>query len=283
MIRTDHSALQWLRRTPNAIGQQARWLEILEEFDYQIEHRPSKKHTNADGMSRIPCRQCGLEEDDTAPVSVGLTRALFLQSGGTDDDDSWSSPNLAEASRIDPELSTFYKLFSENDGQAPWADVVGSDKISKSYWVQWDRLRLHEGVLYRLWESADGLHKRWQLIPPMCYREELIRRAHTGATGGHLGVRKTLAQVQLRAYWCGWNDEVARFCRSCEECARYHRGSPKKLGPLQIFPVGQPMERIEIPYLENTTSTRARATVGASLFREVASAHFVNISTTVSI
>jgi len=30
--KTDHSALQWLRTTPEPMGQQARWFEILEEF-----------------------------------------------------------------------------------------------------------------------------------------------------------------------------------------------------------------------------------------------------------
>jgi len=33
LVRTDHAALQWLRRTPQPIGQQGRWLEILEEFN----------------------------------------------------------------------------------------------------------------------------------------------------------------------------------------------------------------------------------------------------------
>ena len=54
LIKTDHAALQWLKRTPEPIGQQARWLEILEEFDYEIEHRPGSKHGNADALSRIP-------------------------------------------------------------------------------------------------------------------------------------------------------------------------------------------------------------------------------------
>jgi len=36
LARTDHAALQWLRRTPEPIGQQARWLEILEEYDFEI-------------------------------------------------------------------------------------------------------------------------------------------------------------------------------------------------------------------------------------------------------
>jgi len=39
VIRTNHSALQWLRTTPEPIGQQARWCEILEEFYLQIVHR----------------------------------------------------------------------------------------------------------------------------------------------------------------------------------------------------------------------------------------------------
>ena len=57
-IRTDHSALRWLKTTPEPIGQQARWLERLEEFTYHVEHRPGTKHGNADALSRRPCRQC---------------------------------------------------------------------------------------------------------------------------------------------------------------------------------------------------------------------------------
>lgn len=55
-IRTDHSALTWLRRTPEPIGQQARWLEILEEYQFSIEYRPGAKHSNADAMSRRFCK-----------------------------------------------------------------------------------------------------------------------------------------------------------------------------------------------------------------------------------
>ena len=61
-IRTDHSALRWLRSTPEPIGQQARWLERLEEFSYTVEHRPGNKHGNADALSRRPCRQCSRGE-----------------------------------------------------------------------------------------------------------------------------------------------------------------------------------------------------------------------------
>jgi predicted PurR-regulated permease PerM len=48
--------LLWLRRMPEPVGQQARWLELMEEYSFFVEHRPGKSHSNADAMSRIPTR-----------------------------------------------------------------------------------------------------------------------------------------------------------------------------------------------------------------------------------
>ena len=55
-IRTDHAALTWLRRLAEPVGQQARWLEIMEEYQYTIEHRSGVAHGNADALSRDPNR-----------------------------------------------------------------------------------------------------------------------------------------------------------------------------------------------------------------------------------
>jgi len=51
-LRTDHTSLIWLCKRAEPSSQVARWLEILAEFSYRIEHRPGKKHGNADGLSR---------------------------------------------------------------------------------------------------------------------------------------------------------------------------------------------------------------------------------------
>ena len=54
-LRTDHAALSWIRRTPEPVGQNARWMEALEEYNFAIQHRPGERHRNADAMSRHPC------------------------------------------------------------------------------------------------------------------------------------------------------------------------------------------------------------------------------------
>ena len=44
IIRTDHAPLFWLRRTLEPMPQLARWLTLIEQYDY----RSGKRHGNAD-------------------------------------------------------------------------------------------------------------------------------------------------------------------------------------------------------------------------------------------
>ena len=76
-IRTDHAALTWLRNIPEPVGQQARWLETMQEYDFVIEHRAGRSHSKADGMSRDPCHnnrccpnQQGMETAPPARIGV---------------------------------------------------------------------------------------------------------------------------------------------------------------------------------------------------------------------
>lgn len=47
--------IEGLMRFKHIEGQLARWLEELAQYNMDIVHRPGKKHTNADGMSRLRC------------------------------------------------------------------------------------------------------------------------------------------------------------------------------------------------------------------------------------
>ena len=56
LLRTDHSALQWLLSFRHPEGQVARWLERLQQYEFTVEHKAGTKHGNADALSRRPCR-----------------------------------------------------------------------------------------------------------------------------------------------------------------------------------------------------------------------------------
>ena len=52
ILRTDHYSLIWLCTFKRPEGILARWIETLAEFDYTVQHRPGRLHSNADGLSR---------------------------------------------------------------------------------------------------------------------------------------------------------------------------------------------------------------------------------------
>jgi hypothetical protein len=95
-VRTDHAALQWLRRIPEPDGQQARWLEILEEFDFTVIHRPGIRHGNADAMSRKPCfraRCCPRDSITSEELCLAVFGDAPPQDSAENEDvgDSWSA------------------------------------------------------------------------------------------------------------------------------------------------------------------------------------------------
>jgi hypothetical protein len=81
VLRTDHAALNWLRRTPEPIGQQARWLSLMEEYTFNVKHRPGVQHGNADGLSRRPATAREGEQYVASAVTV-MTGGPAVMTGG---------------------------------------------------------------------------------------------------------------------------------------------------------------------------------------------------------
>jgi hypothetical protein len=118
VLRTDHSALQWLRKTPEPIGQQGRWLEILEEYNFTVEHRHGAKHTNADALSRRPCRQCG-QCEETEPVSAETLNVSSVGIASVTLTD-WSTDAISIAQTQDPDIGPIHKALTESPNKPEW-------------------------------------------------------------------------------------------------------------------------------------------------------------------
>jgi len=59
-VRMDHGALTWIQNFKQPEGQIAHWRQKLQEHQFTIVHQPGGQHNNADSMSRVPCRKCGI-------------------------------------------------------------------------------------------------------------------------------------------------------------------------------------------------------------------------------
>ena len=81
LFRFDHSAITYLRQTPEIMGQAARWLEFIEEYDFDIVHRAGAAHGNCDALSRKPVtdtdRDSGCQAgatSDQPPQTAAISR-----------------------------------------------------------------------------------------------------------------------------------------------------------------------------------------------------------------
>lgn len=76
VVRTDHASLKWLFNFRQPEGQVARWLQKLQEYQFEVVHRAGRSHMNADVLSRRPCyeSECNvcskLEEKDVPDQEV---------------------------------------------------------------------------------------------------------------------------------------------------------------------------------------------------------------------
>jgi len=164
LARTDHSALQWLRSTPELIGQQARWYEILDEFDFQIVHRPGQSHGNADSLSRRPSRQCGKESDGIKRSEIKVVYLKKIVEGTM-----WTKKEMAEATKGDPELSMFYKWLCNGELPVEKKELSGTSPVRKSLYVQWERYSVEEGVMYRKGGDVEERRGDKQVVLPVQY------------------------------------------------------------------------------------------------------------------
>ena len=91
----------------------ARWLEKLQEFDFQITHCRGRKHINTDAMSRLPCKQCGYESDKSS--SQSMISAISMQVGK-------SSADLHQLQLDDPTIHPV--LVAKGSGDKPAPDQI---------------------------------------------------------------------------------------------------------------------------------------------------------------
>src|SRR5580765_2349779 len=175
LIRTDHISLRWLMSFRDLEGQLARWLERLQQYEFEIIYRKGLSHRNADpddypdGLSRRLCELngCGYCSRVGKKMSdIDKTVARIVLEGKNFEE--WR-----QAQQMD--LSISFVLQGKTAGQRPSrSQIPVGDIPAQIYWSYWDSLVLKDGILYKRWEAPNLRSSFLQLVVPRSRVKEIL-------------------------------------------------------------------------------------------------------------
>jgi len=141
VIRTDHSALQSLRKTPEPIGQHTRWQSFIEQFSFSIVHRLGTRHRNADALFRRPVVGEANGDEEKFCAAVSAHQKI--------DNQEEELKSMADLQLQDPDIGPILRLRLRQIEQPGPEEVLSESEAAKVMWGQWHALVLKDGILYR--------------------------------------------------------------------------------------------------------------------------------------
>jgi hypothetical protein len=235
-IRTDHKALTWLLNWDNpTTSQYHTWIAELSEYDFTIEHRPGKKHTNADALSRLPqCEQCELEHHDPKKkrnVKNIRDNELFVTFR------SMSRPNSGQEDDKDIQIVLREMKAGKLHEKHP-KELQDASRNAKILWERRNDLRIRNNQLYL--SNKD----KYAWVVPSNERKRIIMSTHKG--NGHIGITKTIALLKERFYWPNMEMDTRHILNVCKPCQERKAMGARKMPSPQISLTGHPFEKIAL-------------------------------------
>ena len=268
VLRTDNAALTSLLKTPEPLAQQARWLNLIAEYDFELIHRPGEQNRAADGLSRRPCERVQADTPCTQcrpRIRTNVDCGVDILARGTssrhvealpaegaisateiDGNRPLSNKVIRDEQQKDAVTGTIITLLMDSFRTPTWEDVASCDRETQQLFAQRQTLEVKDGILYRLFQNTDGTVKHYQVVVPRSLRPAFLAETHGARMTGHFGTLKSQEQLRRYAYWYRWKSDIELFVRRCDVCNRYRKGPRFRQGPLQYVSVGSTWQKVHI-------------------------------------
>jgi len=153
----------------------------LAEHDFEIEHKPGKKHVNADFL---PQHIASMKPEETTPTEmsdlteVGLTREVVLEEQRNDAYCRGKVEDIEAQHELGFVLSTDELLYK-------------GDKLSEA-----------------------------KLVVPETLIRPVIQMHRDKVFAGHQGIKRTRGLLKLHYYWPNMYWDVENYVKQCESCSK---------------------------------------------------------------
>ena len=190
-----------------------RYAVHLSQFDYTIEHRPSKQHMNADYFSRA------FNENNINQIDTSIDVVQYLQNQRLSQlyaNIALNRETLQKAASADPAYAK--QLQELNEGIEINPEFTINDKL---------------------------LFRNHRVVIPQSLQKTILDSLHDS----HLGIVKMKNLARNYVWWKNIDNDIQQLVKSCQECAANQKNPAK--APLHTWePATEPFERIHIDYGE---------------------------------
>jgi transposase InsO family protein len=257
ILRTDNAALKWIHSMEAPTGMIQRWLDVLANHKFEVQHRAGVKHGNADALSRAP----HLEHQGDTDVSAGECAHLWAvtldeladtdaQVGSLDElvedsveqDNLWTAEYIADRLSEDDELAMIArhlrqgtKLTTEEVGALSrhgrvWAELMGQMQIDP------------QGVV----RYYDRKGRKAIILPP-CLWTEAIKKSHQDVA--HMGASATVEYASKYFYFPGMFKLANEVVQRCEACQKRDNKPGDQRHTLHSHRDGYPFQKLSIDFV----------------------------------
>ena len=260
VVHTDNASLQWLQQQRSLSHFQARWLDIIAEFKFDVVHIPGRTNP-ADFLSRMrfasgtePAPHAGYDPDGPGAAAelfaaLGTPSMVFTAAGSSPDPTAprFLHPDFAEAVGAATLTDDLFGRLAQAAQAAAGAPVsatgeplpINAQPVTCFVWRQ--------GLLYR--RSARGDRLCVPSVPDL--RRRVLEELHATPLGGHFGRDKTIALARRLVWWPALLPDLDLLIRSCPTCPRIkaEHGPPAGL----LYPLPVPSRRggtISLDFIE---------------------------------
>ena len=214
-VFTDHQALKTFMENKELTRRQARYLDTLSEFNFQVVFRAGKSNSKADALTRMANARPVDEEDER----VRQQHQVIL------------TPDRVDIRATEVEAGLFERIHQANRDDATcqeYRDAIAKG-TRKLHGVKLEQCRIVDGVLF----------KRGLLWVPESFYTELLKEIHDQPSSGHPGIRRTVDLLRRHYYWPGHIATVKRYLANCHDCQRSKAPRDKTNGLLVPLPIPQ--------------------------------------------
>jgi len=265
VVFTDHKILEYFNSTKLLNRRQARWSEILSQFNFKIVYRPGEKNGKLDALSRRV--EYELEgEGEKQDLTIRMFKPWQFQHGQNEEalltrhvmavkasqvEESRSSKGILEAGLLNQHLLGIRNALK-----------TGQDYPGLQHYGIEDEIVTHEGRIY---------------IPDSnTLKLKVAHQCHDAKVAGHFGRDKTLDLMKQNLYWPNMEEWVRNYVRTCDACQCNKTARHKKYGKLVPLEIpSRPWEQISMDFITDLPNVKGYNQYWVIVDRLTKMSHFI--------